>query len=152
MADAGAIGENGLRVDTTLLGINTSLFSGIHLGDAQDVLCAFVAANTAEGNPTQPSQAHPRASILKDIFWRVVAGLNTLTIDCKYTGAAPRLIVKQDPIKGLMADTIYTAPSGTGWVTITVTFISTTAGVVNVWRERTETDISKVLYWDNLLT
>ena len=152
MADAGAIGENGLRVDGTLLGVQTALFSGIHLGDAADPLMAFVAANTAQGNPTQPSQEQPRAGILKDIFWRVVAGLNTLTIDCKYTGAAPRLIVKQDPIRGIMADTLYAAPSGDGWVTITVTLVIPTAGVVNVWRERTEKDIGKVLYWDNLLT
>ena len=152
MADAGAIGENGLRADATVLGVQTALFSGIHLGDAADPLIAFVAANTSQGNPTQPSQEFPRAGILKDITWRVVAGLNTLTIDVKYTGAAPRLIVKQDPVRGIMADTIYTAPSGDGWGTITVTLLIATAGPVNVWRERLEKDIGKVLYWDNLLT
>ena len=152
MADQGAIGENGLLTLGTVAGNFTPFFLGIDLGGATDPLLAFAGRNDTEGTPTPPSQQHPRPGTLKDIFWRVVDGINTLTIDCKYTGQAPRVIVKQAPALGLQTDYSLGAPAGTDWVTITIVVTIVGTGVLQVWRERLESDLSKSLYWDRLIT
>jgi hypothetical protein len=119
---------------------------------AQSPLLMGAAQDTTQGNPTQPSQSHPRPGIFKDIFWRVTAGSRTFSIDVLYTGTAPCIIVKRNPAVGLQEDVTVTAGAGPGWVTISQSFTATATGVVAVWRQRTDSDLTHVLNWDNVRT
>jgi hypothetical protein len=152
VADLGKNTEKSLRADP---GMSTSqpalLARAFQLGGERDQYAMGVARNDSDGNPSAPCQSQPRPSVLKDIFWRVNVGSNTLEIDCKYTGTAPRIIIRANPSLGLQADHTVTAGAGSGWVTLSYTFTATAKGVVNVWRERLDGDITHTCLWDHLV-
>lgn len=150
------IGEAGLADTThypvTLAGVfsPTALFALVVQCGAQ-TLCVDAAKDTSQGNPTQPSQSHPRPGILKDIWWRVQAGSRTLSIDAKYSGSAPQIMVRRNPAVGLQEDVTISAPGGGGWETLTYTFTATATGVISIWRVRTDPDLTHALNWDHVV-
>lgn len=153
MANLGTIAVKAAR--TVALSMRPSaapaLLCLVQLGSWGPLLLSVARDNT-QGNPTAPSQSHPRPGILKDIWWPVAVGARTFSIDVKYTGTAPRIVVKQDPVLGIPADVIATADAGSGWVTIAYSFTAAAAGVVRIWRERVDSDPTHTLNWDNIVT
>ena len=129
-------------VVTIACALQIGAFPALLIGTAQD---------TTQGSPSQPSQSQPRPGIQKDIVWRVTAGARTIAIDAKYSGTAPRITLKRNPAVGLQEDVVVVAGGGGGWTTISSSFTATGTGVVQVWRQRTDSDLSHVCNWDNLV-
>ena len=109
-------------------------------------------SNAVEGHPTTPSQQQPLPGILRDILWLVEEGTNIFSIDCLFTGEAPRVIIRSDVTLGFPDDIILVASSTVVWQTISTTLISPARGVFAVWRQRTDIDPNNTLFWDNLRT
>ena len=124
----------------------------IHLGSVSE-LVAFAVRDATQGNPTAPSQLQARQGILKDIFWRVEAGPRTFAIDCLYGGGAlkPRIRLRSNHALGVVEELIASAPNGAGWVTLTLNVTVSADGVLHIWRERVDPDLSMPLYWDNIV-
>jgi hypothetical protein len=75
--------------------------------------------------------------------WAVVAGTMTTTIYVKQAlnqTPRPSIILKANAAVGLVVDTIFVAAAGTGWITLTPSFVATATGVI--WVE----------LWNNLNT
>jgi hypothetical protein len=152
MADLGSIATQGARSAplTGRLSAAPAVLCLLQLGTRGPLLLGAGRDDT-QGQTTAPSQSHPRPGILKDVFWPVSAGMRSFSIDCKSTGGAPRLRVQAAPDLGIASEQIVTAVAGSGWQTLTFTFTALAAGVIWMWRERTDADLSHQLWWDNII-
>jgi len=165
------LGVNGIGVAAYALPLFTAdrQVSRVHVGTAEMML-GFYGANpqdpfqqwtgrdTSIGNPAAPSQRQGAPGILTDIWWPVQAGSRSLSIDVRQTkdpGASlrPRLVVKGDATLGVPDDVIVTMDGTVGsWKTLTAVLIVLADGVLWVWRERRDWDLSQQVHWDNLRT
>jgi hypothetical protein len=91
----------------------------------------------------------------RTIPWPVSA--QEITITCQVKQAAnqsprPRLVLKANSALGIDVDVESVAASGTGWVTLSITFTPTAEGVVEIIQENRLDYQPGVApcYWDNL--
>jgi hypothetical protein len=158
MADLGAIAVNAAKHVRYLTAPNclTNRPHTAVLGIAEGVF-EVERADTI-GRLTPPSQVQRRPGILRDVLLPVNPGALLLTIWVSYAPdlvPRPRLRIKGDQaILGQTADLTADAPAnpaGVGtWVQIRLPFDVGAAGVLEVWREYTQSRGDAECYWDRI--
>ena len=122
-------------------------------GSCESNLLVGISRLDTDGNPAAPCLYFDRQQQFP-VCWPVVAGVtNSFSVRVKQPIAGtlrPRIFVKANPAIGINSEVEAVAPAGSGWNTVTLSVIPSSAGVLYLRLDNRSDALDQRCYWDDL--